>query len=126
MRSSKVLIGPEPGPEGSGPGAVFGGLDGLETPDGLDDGQVGLDTADEEPPRTGDDPAEFKGSAGAAITPGVVIEGAVIGGAGDTGTGGPMITGLELLIVIGLDGGPITVETGALETHDPQPGLAAP
>ena len=115
------MIGPEPGPEGSGPGAVFGGLDGLETPDGLEDGHVGRATVDEEPPRTGDDPAEFDGSAGAAITPGAVIV-----GPGETGTGGPMITGLALLTVTGPAGGAMTVETGALETHELQAGLAAP
>ena len=87
VRSSKVLIGPEPGPEGRGPGAVFTGL---ETLDGPDAGQAGLDAA------------------------------------GDTGTGGPMITGLALLTVTGPAGGAITVETGALETHELQAGLAAP
>ena len=89
---------------------------GLETLDGPDAGQAGLDPADEVPTGPDDDPAEFKGSAGAAITP----------GAGDTGTGGPMITGLALLTVTGPDGGAITVETGVLETHELQAGLAAP
>ena len=141
VRSSKVLIGPEPGVEGSGPGAAFGGLDGTERPDGLDgldSGHVGRATVVEEPPSPGDDPVELSGSAGAAIAPGaaadgavivgVVIEGVVIVGAGpaDTGIGGPMITGLELLTAIGPDGGAITAETGAPEAHDPQPGLAAP
>jgi hypothetical protein len=127
------LFEPEPGPEGSGPGAVFGGLDGLDPLDGLDDGQVGRATVVEEPPSPGDDPAELNGSAGAAITPGaptdgVVFVGVVIDGAGaaDTGTGGPMITGLGLLTVTGLEGGAITVETGAPERHDPLLRLAAP
>lgn len=96
---------------------------GLETLDGPDPGQAGLDTADEVPTGPDDDPAEFKGSAGAAITPGAAI---AEFGAGDTGTGGPMITGLELLTVTGPAGGAITVETGALETHELHAGLAAP
>jgi hypothetical protein len=91
-------------------------VDGLETLAGLDPGQAGLDNDDEVP-------AEFKGSDGAAITPGAAIEEL---GADDTGTGGPMITGLELLTAIGPGGGAITVEIGALEPHELQPGLAAP
>ncbi len=130
---------------------MFGGLDGTGRPDaldGLDSGHVGRATVVEVPPSPGDDPVEFNGSAGAAIAPGAaadgvvivgaaivgavivgaVIVGVVIVGAGpaDTGVGGPMITGLELLTVIGLDGGAITAETGAPEAHDPQPALAAP
>lgn len=109
---SKVLIGP---------GAVFGGPAGAESPDGLDDGQVGVATVDEVPFSPGGVPAEPSGSDGAAITPGLVI-----GDAGETGTGEPMITGLAPFIVTGLAGGAITVETGALETYELQPGLAKP
>ena len=110
---------------------MFTGLDrtgglatvvGPEIVDGLDPGQVGLVAAAEVPAGPDDAPAEFKGSDGAAIAPGAAIEEL---GAGDTDTGGPMITGLELLTAIGPGGGAIVVETGARETHELQVGLAA-